>query len=340
MNDLIKDCAPERLSKVLCVGAAVLDTLFRVDSLPTGQGKILPYEMLHVAEGMAASAAYAIAQLGGRPSLWCAVGDDDAGSRILRDLDADGVDIDGASIVNGARSAAATILVDNAGERLIIPFYDQQLRDCIKPFSDADIAEFDAVLVDVRWPPMAARVLAAARRVGIPAVLDADVAQPGIVDELAPLASHIIFSEPAGVMAAGVEDAEQATLFLGQKYPDALVSVTVGVRGSYWVDRGKGAVRHIRTLQVSAVDTLAAGDIFHGAFALFVAQKMLPEEALRLASVAAAIKCQTFGGRLGAPTLDHVFAAMYAQADISLRQTVSASKHRDGGFEEPNDDTR
>ncbi|MDR7142384.1 hypothetical protein J2X43_000575 [Rhizobium sp. BE258] len=54
---------------VLCVGAAVLDTLFRVRSIPEKPGKVLPYEMLQVAEGMASSAAYAIVRLGGMASL-------------------------------------------------------------------------------------------------------------------------------------------------------------------------------------------------------------------------------------------------------------------------------
>ncbi len=59
---------------VLCVGAAVLDTLFRVHDMPTGQGKVLPYEMLQIAEGMASSAAYTVHRMGGRASLWGAVG--------------------------------------------------------------------------------------------------------------------------------------------------------------------------------------------------------------------------------------------------------------------------
>ncbi len=67
---------------VLCVGAAVLDTLFRVRTIPQTPGKVLPYEMLQVAEGMASSAAYAIVRLGGLASLWGAVGDDTASQQI------------------------------------------------------------------------------------------------------------------------------------------------------------------------------------------------------------------------------------------------------------------
>ena len=51
-----------------------------------------------------------------------------------------------------------------------------------------------------------------------------------------------------------------------------------------------------------AKDTLAAGDVFHGAFALGLAEGRNVEEAGRLASAAAALKCTRFGGRLGIPT--------------------------------------
>ncbi|EJZ18708.1 PfkB family carbohydrate kinase, partial [Rhizobium sp. Pop5] len=114
--------------RVLCVGAAVLDTLFRVRSLPIGQGKILPYDMLQVAEGMASSAAFAVARLGGHASLWGAVGDDATGERIIADLGASGIDTSGMVVAQGARSAVSTILIDDQGERLIVPFYDSRLH--------------------------------------------------------------------------------------------------------------------------------------------------------------------------------------------------------------------
>ena len=71
-------------------------------------------------------------------------------------------------------------------------------------------------------------------------------------------------------------------------------------------------VRQARTLEaplpvaepaipVTAVDTLAAGDVFHGAFALAIARRQSEREALAFASAAAALKCTRFGGRDGIP---------------------------------------
>lgn len=298
--------------RILCVGAAVLDTIFRVNDLPKGEGKILPYEMLEIAEGMAASAAYAIVRLRGQASLWGAVGDDETGGRILRDLGADGIDMSGMTVAPGARSALSTILVDDRGERLIVPFYDHRLHDAAKTFDDAEIAGFDAVLVDVRWPKLALNVLQAARRVGIPAILDGDVAPVEVLERLAPAASHIVFSEPAGASLTGTSDIPDMLMTLLQKLPDTLLCVTAGSKGCYWLDETTGAVQHQETLTITAVDTLAAGDAFHGAFALGVAEGLPLRDTMQLASVTAALKCEVFGGRRGMPTR--------AQAESALQR--------------------
>jgi len=295
---------------ILCVGAAVLDTLFRVRTLPQGQGKVLPYDMLQIAEGMASSAAYAIVRLGGEASLWGAVGCDDTGERIIRDLAAGGIDVGGMSRVDGARSAVSTILVDDDGERLIVPFYDPKLHHTVKEFTREDIAALDAALVDVRWPALALQVLKAARAMGKPAILDGDVAPDGIIEQLAPEATHIVFSEPAAHRLTGTSDVSEMTHLLKQRFDHAFICVTAGAPGSYWFGEQSNEVEHCPTISVKAIDTLAAGDIFHGAFALTIAEGMTPADAIRFSSVAAAIKCETFGGRSGAPTRAEVILAM------------------------------
>ncbi|NTH16319.1 sugar kinase [Agrobacterium rhizogenes] len=293
---------------VLCVGAAVLDTLFRVHTLPSGQGKVLPHEMLQIAEGMASSAAFAVARLGGKASLWGAVGDDETGERIVRDLGEAGIITDGMLRVEGARSALSTILIDDDGERLIVPFYDPRLHETVKPVTPDDIAAVDAVLVDVRWPALALKVLQAARDAGKPAILDGDVAPDGTIERLAPAASHIVFSEPAAQRLTGANDVAEMVRYLKQRFSHAFISVTAGAAGSYWFDDENGEIEHWPALAIKAVDTLAAGDIFHGAFALAIAEGKPPKDAIWLSSIAAALKCEVFGGRSGAPTRSQVIA--------------------------------
>lgn len=296
-------------ARIVFSGAATFDTIFRMDVLPKGPGKVLPSDAVQVAHGMASSAAAAAAKLGGSSLLFARVGADAIGDKIIEDLSAAGVDCTFVRRVEGARSPLCAVLVDAAGERLVVPFYDPKLDRSIDWLPLDRVAAADAALVDVRWPEGAAAVLGAARDAGIPAVLDADVGPPEVIERLSGLATHAVFSEPAATIVTGEADPRRALEALGRRF-DNFVAVTAGPEGCFWLDRDAGAVRHLMPPPVVAVDTLAAGDVFHGAFTLAIAEGQAPKDAIAFANAAAALKCRTFGGRLGAPSRDEVVAAM------------------------------
>ncbi|MDX8518541.1 sugar kinase [Mesorhizobium dulcispinae] len=298
--------------KLLSVGAFTLDTILRVETLPTHQGKFIAGDGVQIASGMATSAACAAHRLGADVSLWASAGDDAVGDRLIAEIEAEGVDCSLIRRVAGARSALAAILVDAHGERVIVPFYDGKAQADPDSLPLADLSGFDAVLVDVRWPGAAALALTAARDAGRPAILDADTAPVEVLERLLPLASHIVASEPAARIVCGhALDPESACADLASR-TDAFVAVTGGAAGTWWHDSAAGHVRHVEAPKVKAVDTLAAGDVFHGAFAVGLAEAMPPEQALRFASAAAALKCLRFGGRLGAPNRAETMAMMAA----------------------------
>lgn len=287
--------------KLLSVGALTLDTILRVETLPVHQGKFIASDGVQIASGMATSAACAAHRLGAEVSLWASAGDDAVADQLIAGIEAEGVDCTFVRRVRGARSALASILVDAHGERIIVPFYDGLAQADPEVLPVADLTAFDAVLVDVRWPGAAALALKAARAVGRPAILDADTAPLEVLEQLLPLATHIVASEPAARIVCGQAlDPETACADLASR-TDAFLAVTGGAAGCWWHDRRAGYVRHVAAPRVKAVDTLAAGDVFHGAFAVGLAEAMPVEQALRFASAAAALKCLRFGGRLGAP---------------------------------------
>jgi sulfofructose kinase len=78
------------------------------------------------------------------------------------------------------------------------------------------------------------------------------------------------------------------------------VGASCGELGYFWFD--KGTIRHVKAPVVTVVDTLSAGDVFHGAFALALLEGKSIEDCARFACVAASLKCTRFGGRLGCPT--------------------------------------
>jgi sulfofructose kinase len=72
----------------------------------------------------------------------------------------------------------------------------------------------------------------------------------------------------------------------------------------HWLDGD--TLQHVPACPVETVDTLAAGDVFHGAMALALAEGRSEPEAMRFASAAAALKCRRFGGGSVSPTRHEV----------------------------------
>lgn len=296
---------------VVCCGAATCDVLYQVERLPLGPGKILPKAMLEVAHGMATSAATTVARLGGRARLIARIGDDHRGSCFLREITEAGVDCTMVHAVAGAPSPTSAVLIDAEGERLVVPYYSPALGDDAGWIPLDQVAAADAVLADVRWPAGAAAVLDAARAAGRPAVLDGDVGPPDVVLDLAARASHAVFSEPAALLCVGGGSIEETLRALAAQVP-GFVAVTAGPEGCFWLAGGE--VRQLRPPAIEAVDTLAAGDVFHGAFALALAEGRGEVAAIAFATVAATLKCRQFGGRLGTPERAEVEALLVSSA--------------------------
>lgn len=282
---------------VLTVGALALDTIFRFDHLPATSGKYLPLETVQVAQGMATAQAATIVRLGGRARLWASIGADATGERIVADLAAAGIDLSALRRVPGATSGFSSIFIDKAGERIIVPHYDPAIR--ARPDTLPQLDDVAAISVDVRWPDAAEIALHAARDLGVPGILDVETAPKDVLDRLVPIATHLIASEPGAFALTGEPDPAKAVAILARSRAE-FVAVTAGESGVFWPGG------HQPAFPVDAVDTLAAGDVFHGAFAFGLTEGWEIGATIRFAAAAAAIKCTRFGGRLGAPTRDEV----------------------------------
>lgn len=302
--------SPPPEKPVLCVGALTCDLMLHVPALPAAPGKVLAERSSMVAAGMATSAATAVARLGGQVALWASCGDDMVGDFLLAEIARDGIDVGLVRRLHGVPSATAAILVDRHGERVVVPYYDAELMsepEALPPVADG---AFSAVLTDVRWPSAAAKALTAARPAGIPAILDLDVGEPEVLHALAAEATHIIASEAGAGALTALHEPQAALDELSRRFGVAC-AVTCGEKGVYWKEPDRPA-GFTPAIPVRAVDTNAAGDVFHGAYAFCVARGEEMATAIRFAAAAAAIKCTRYGGRSGAPAYAEVTALLGA----------------------------
>ena len=282
------------MKRVICTGLAVLDHIFYLPEIPKKPIKSFATSYQIVGGGNAATAAVAISRAGGQAIFWGSLGDDLNGDIILSELKEFGVDVDDVNRLNDLNSSVSTVLIDKMGERLITNYTDSKLFKNVDWLPLDKLANSDAVLADLRWQEGALKTLRRARELGIPGVLDADLTPAVLNEEVIKNATHVLFSEPALNEFSKGKSIEEALHWVSE-INGGWVGVTEGSSGTRWLDNGK--LKHVPAFNVETVDTLGAGDIFHGVFALSLAEGHFENNALIRASAAAALGCSRFGGR-------------------------------------------
>jgi sulfofructose kinase len=292
---------------VTCVGISIQDTVFSVDRALQPGAKNLASSLCVRGGGPAANAAVAIAALGGNARLVSNLGADAIGEAIIEDLVRFGVDVAGVRQLDGVPSPQSSVAVDGTGERTILNHTDDRIIDSSRPVTTAEIDQSDAVVVDLRWPHGARSAIDAANALGVPSIVDFDLTTTETPADILESASHVIFSRPALVTLTGTANIDRA-LHQVAATSDAFVAVTLGGRGVKWVE--DDAIHMLPSLPVAVVDTLGAGDVFHGAFAFGIAVGQSSPQALRFGSAASALKCSRPGGRDGFPSRTEVEALL------------------------------
>ncbi len=282
------------MTKVLVAGIAVTDMVYQLESIPSQPLKYKADKMEVVGGGCAANAAVTIAKLGGEPILVSRVGDDLMGKKTLGDLQAEGVNCKYSNISKDGVTPISSVYVDQDGERQIVNFPGQGLS--VDPGDLEEVsAQTSAVLVDTRWAEAAHIALNLARKNSLPGIVDGEAPFP---DGLLELASHVIFSWQGLKHFTGLTEIRDALTKADQELP-GWVAVTDGSKGCYYFEASEFI--HVPAFNIKVVDTLAAGDVWHGAFAILLGEGGSEADAVRFANAVAALKCTGFGGRNAIP---------------------------------------
>jgi len=143
-------------------------------------------------------------------------------------------------------------------------------------------------------------------------MIDGEIAPRKDLQRLIPLADYAVFSDAGLLLYAECDNVEQALRRVASEHKGH-VGVTCGERGYLWFEGGE--IRAVPAPVVQVVDTLSAGDVFHGAFALALVEGRSLLDTARFACAAASLKCTHFGGRLGCPTRPEVDACVRTTYD-------------------------
>jgi ribokinase len=291
--------------RVCVIGSANVDYTVALPRLPSPGETVSGGTLLVNLGGKGANQALAARRLGGEVRMIGCVGDDADGRRIRESLAAAGVGVEGLVATPDAATGTALITVDAQGRNQIAvaPGANHSLTvDLAEPFA-ASIAWAGVVACQLETPlPVVRWALGEARRHEVVSILNPAPVQPldaeilALVDFLTPN-EH----EAARLTGLAVDSLESAREAAGRLLASGAgaVLVTMG-KGGVLACQGDTAI-HFPAFSVEAVDTTAAGDAFNGALALGLAAGGTLEQAIPLASAAAALACTKRGAQDSLP---------------------------------------
>ena len=282
-----------RSPAALFVGLAAVDISYTVDEIPRRNQKISVAGQQIGAGGPSANAAATFASLGGRARLVTAVGRHPLAAVIREDLRRSGVALhDLAGARNDPPPVSSIMVLRRTGERTVVSANAAVFASVGSKFNARWLTGASIVQVDGHYMKLGIAAARAARERGVQVVLDSGSWKPGM-EELLRFVDIAICSED--YRPPRCRDVADVFDFLRSRGIQR-IGITRGPHGIRFLDReGRGM---IATPKVRAVDTLGAGDIFHGAFCYYISQPGYEfRDALTAAARVASFSCRYPGTR-------------------------------------------
>jgi sugar/nucleoside kinase (ribokinase family) len=282
-----------RRPKGLFVGLATVDISYTVDEIPRRNRKISVVGQRLSAGGPSANAAATFAFLGGRASLVTAIGGHSLSSVIRADAKRFSVALhDLAREQTEAPPVSSIMVLRRTGERTVVSANAAVFSSIATEFNPRWLSGVSIVQVDGHYMQLCIAAARAARERGIPVVLDSGSWKKGM-SELLRFVDIAICSDD--YRPPGCRDVKDAFEFLCDRGIQQ-IAITRGADGIRFVDRQRRAT--IAVPKLRAVDTLGAGDIFHGAFCYYISRPGYEfREALSAAAKVATFSCRYPGTR-------------------------------------------
>jgi ribokinase len=311
-----------RPRRILIVGSINADLVVHVPHLPAPGETVAGGRFEHYGGGKGANQAVAAARLGATVRFVGAVGEDDIGSDLRRELVEEGIDVSGLVSIPRAPSGVAVIIVDDFGEN--------QIAVALGANDGLDATAVARLLARARPSPtdlcliggfeIPDAVIAGTARFASKAGLRL-VCSPAPARSLGASAARELFAahpiltpnEGEAMALSGKTNVRAAARELVAR-TQAPVVVTLGGRGAMIAD-GK-RFDELPGFAVEVVDTTGAGDTFTGALAVELGRGVELRPAVRYALAAASLSVTVAGARGGSPTREVVDAFLREQRGV------------------------
>ncbi len=290
--------------KAICIGHSTYDITLPVEEFPIENKKTRLSESIENGGGPAANAGYLLALWQIDTTIISAVGDDYYGKLIIDEFKQVKAHTEYIEQIKNFKTSSSYIIANlKKGTRTILTVKDKPIRK----LSYNENLKADIVLADGEHKETAMEVLKDNK--DAISILDA-----GRLNEdtlaLGKLVTYVICSKDFAEEFAKTKidyQNKETIIFCYKKlkeYYNTNIIITLEEKGSFTEIEGKYC--RLPSVKEKSLDSTGAGDIFHGAFAYFIANSYSLKDAIHYASIAGALSVKTIGSRHSIPRLEEV----------------------------------
>jgi sugar/nucleoside kinase (ribokinase family) len=280
--------------KILCIGHASYDITIPFDGYPLENSKNRVEEKYECGGGPASNAAYLLGKWGLDTTFVGVLGDDIYAKRIVNEFNSVGVNTDHVEYDKEGETTLSFIVVNKkTGSRTVLAHRkpDMELRekcDLKADFILVDGQELRASLEAIENNPKAISILDAGSLKESNIILGKKVnylvCSKNFAEDFTKI--KVDFNNPTSI----------ASIFevMKKEFQNTII-ITLESKGCLYMKDNK--IKLMPSINVTAVDTTGAGDIFHGAFVYSIASNYDIEKALKVSNITGALSVTRMGGR-------------------------------------------
>ncbi len=315
---------------VVVFGGINMDLVAAAERMPAPGETVFGHSFHTAPGGKGANQAVAAARLGAEVRMVGRVGQDEFGPALIESMRGEGIDVSGVASDPNNPSGIAMILLDGQKQNYIVAIYGANLASDGEQVAAARAAldGADTLLLQLETPlevAVAAARLAKERGVRVvwdPApAIHMGTAAYRLCDALTP--NQVEAEHLTGVRVSDRQSALRAARSLAADGVSAAV-VKLGGDGACYATRS-GEDGFAPPFEVSAIDTVAAGDAFSAALAVALSEGRDLPAAIRYGSAAGALAVTKRGAQEAMPRRREVDALFEGEMDSSARLAPSPS---------------
>lgn len=292
----------KQMPNIAVVGSISMDLVAVSKKRPKAGETVIGEAFYTIPGGKGANQAVAAARLGANVAMVGAVGNDDYGTVVRKNLENERIFIDYVvPVTDRTTGIAHIVLAEEDNSIVVVQGANALVNKSVVDRSKDLLVKADMVVLQLEIPLETVKyVLAICEKHNIPVMLNPAPAQV-LSEEILEKATYITPNEHECRIV--LDDFISPIEDLLAKYPNKLL-MTEGSNGVRFHNGTE--IVHVPSIAVDVVDTTGAGDTFNGALAVALSEGETLQKAIRFANIAGGLSVTKLGAQGGMPTRDRV----------------------------------